>query len=143
MLQSVIVLTMDWITITISIFALAVSIASLARSIRGTPRPKLEAIVEPDYRIHSISDDSGDPFEARGLEVKITNHGNGMAHDVQIEVSPVCGDSWSIKVDGIETNGKRVKSFYVRDHDLLSDCKLFLSWVEYPSGKRVRMPLKY
>ena len=135
-------LSMELITILISVLALGLGIINLCRSIKATPRPKLDAYAVLDGTSREMVDDQGRPCIDVGIEVNITNRGNGMAHDVQVEVPSQDGESWLSKLDGIEPNTKSSHSFGVDRDELFHGLALKLWWTEYPSGRRQSVPLE-
>lgn len=123
---------MEWIPILISLAALGLSAFSVWRSVRATPRPRLEVKVDLDDEPSSAWDAEGDSLvTVFYINVTVHNRANGAAHDVRTSIA---GREREL---GVIAGGESTVCHYPLGYGGVGKSgTVTLSWWEYPANKQ-------
>lgn len=134
----------DYLTSGIALAAPIASVFAIVQSHRGVPKPRLEVQSgweEP--RIYTGYDN--EPVHVEQVNVTVTNHGNGTAHNVQLRVAGSDDPAHTFRLSGIPSDESRSASFNAWDVPNDAPHVLHLSWWEHPPrrGRRHRSTARY
>jgi hypothetical protein len=139
-----------WVAIGAAVFtfgSVIVAVVALVNSLLNRPRPRLEVVgnISPVSSItYNMLDESGNVMESAHdvrFTMAVTNWGNGVAHDVRLEVfggTPALL-SREVKLGNLAEKGEAVPANLKGTWSSVNGTpRLILTWWQYPGPKQYR-----